>query len=197
MMATTLDQQYDSSKFFLYSVNVLLQMINQLPVNDDVELAEVLEAQLASSVLIETKKEVLAAGWDFNRDVNYAFPPDISGYISIPANVLDIVDTTGDIIMRDWRLYSKSNQTALFTDAVSVDVLWDMEFNNLTHPLRNYITTRAARKFQARTVMDTSVYSYSQADEDDAYLAARRSESFTGKYNMLSSGDFGATYKVR
>ena len=53
-----LDQQHDSSKFFLYAVNVMLQLINELPISDDVELAEILEAQLAASVLIETKKEV-------------------------------------------------------------------------------------------------------------------------------------------
>ncbi len=196
-MITTLDQEYDSSKFFLQSVNVLLQMINQLPLNDDVELLEVLEGQLASSVLIETKKEVLSSKWDFNSDTNYSFPPDTNGYISIPANVLDITDSTGDVIMRDWRLYSKSGQTAIFAEPVAVDVVWDIEFNNLTHPLRNFITVRAARKFQARQVMDTSVYSYSQADEDDAYLAARRSEGFTGKYNILESGNYGTFYKVR
>ena len=192
-----LDQQQDSSKFFLYAVNVLLQMINELPIKDDVELAEILEAQLAASVLIETKKEVLSEGWDFNKDVNYSFPPDSNGFIPIPANVLDIVADNGNIIMRDWRLYDKTAQTAIFEDPVNVDVIWDLDFNSITHPLRNFITIRAARKFQARTVMDTSVYGYSNQDEEDAYLAARRSEGFTGQYNMLSSGSFGALYKVR
>jgi len=183
----SLDQQNDSAKFFLYSVNVMLQMINELPVNNDVELAEILEAQLASSVLIETKKEVLAEGWDFNTDLNYEFPQDSEGYISIPANVLDMTDIQGDLIMRDWRLYSKSNQTAIFEEPQSLNVIWDLDFNSLTHPLRNFITVRAARKFQARQIMDTNVYRYTQEDEGQAYIAARRSESFTGNYNVLTS----------
>ena len=182
-----LEQQYDSSKFFLYSVNVLLQMINERPINDDVELAEILEAQIASSVLIETKKEVLSEGWNFNREENYVFPIDNDGYISIPANVLDISSKDGDIIMRDWRLYSKSDQSAIFEESQTMDVIWDIDFNALTHPLRNFITIRAAKKFQARTVMDTNVYSYTQQDEDDAYTVARRSEGFTGRYNMLTA----------
>ena len=192
-----LDQQHDSSKFFLYAVNVLLQMINELPINDDIELTEILEAQLASSVLIETKKEVLASRWDFNTDENYVFPQDSQGFISIPANVLDVTDKRGNLIMRDWRLYDRENQTAIFEEPQTLDVTWDMDFNALTHPLRNYITIRAARKFQARTVMDPSMYRYTQEDEQNAYLAARRSEGFTGRFNMFTSGDFGTLYKVR
>lgn len=185
-MATSLDQQYDSSKFFLASVNVMLQMINELPVSNDVELAEILEAQVASSVLIETKKEVLSDGWDFNQDKNYEFPQDSNGFIAIPANVLDISSTDGDIIMRNWNLYSKKDQTAIFDKPQKMDVIWDLDFNTLSHPIRNYITIRAARKFQARTIMDTNVYGYSQKDEEDAYIVARRSEGFTGRYNMLT-----------
>ena len=186
-MPTTLDPQYDSSKFFLASVNIMLQMINELPVADDVELAELLEAQVASSVLIETKKEILAEGWDFNSDAAYSFPQDAEGFIAIPANVLDISSSDGNLIMRNWNLYDKSNQTAIFEEPQSVDVIWDLDFNTLSHPIRNFITIRAARKFQARTVMDTNVYGYSQADEEDAHIIARRSEGFTGKYNMLTS----------
>ena len=182
-----LEQQYDSSKFFLHSVNVLLQMINELPVNDDVELVEILEAQLASSVLIETKKEVLSEGWDINIDEDYEFPQDANGFISIPANVLDISSSDGDIIIRDWRLYSKSNQSAIFDEPQGMSVIWDLDFNSLSHPIRNFITIRAARKFQARQVMDTNIYGYTQSDEEDAYIVARRSEGFTGKYNMLTS----------
>lgn len=183
----TLDQQQDSSKFFLYAVNVLLQAINERPINDDVELAEILEAQLASSVLIETKKEVLSSGWDFNTDNGYVLPVNADGHIIVPANILDISSSDGDIIMRDWRLYSKSGQTAKFDEPQSMDIIWDLDFNSLTHPIRNYVTVRAARKFQARQVMDTDVYTYTQQDEEDAYLIARRSEGFTGRYNMLTS----------
>lgn len=175
----------------------MLQLINELPISDDVELAEILEAQLAASVLIETKKEVLASGWDINTDRDYVFPQDSSGFIPVPANVLDATDSEGDIIVRDWKLYSQSNKTSIFEEPQSMDVIWDLDFNTLTHPIRNFITVRAARKFQARTVMDTNVYGYSERDEQEAYTAARRSESFTGQYNMLTSGTFGTTYKVR
>lgn len=186
-MADILDQQYDSSKFFLASVNVMLQAINELPISDDVELAEILEAQLASSVLIETKKEVLSEGWDVNSDSNYEFPQDANGFINIPANVLDISSPDANLIMRNWQLYNKKDQTAIFDEPQAMDVIWDLDFNTLTHPIRNFITIRAAKKFQARTVMDTNVYQYTKEDEEDAFIIARRSEGFTGKYNILTS----------
>ena len=186
-MADILDPQYDSSKFFLASVNVMLQMINELPISDDVELAEILEAQLAASVLIETKKEILAEGWHVNSDKDYEFPQDSNGFIAIPANVLDISSSDGNIIMRNWSLYNKEDKTAIFDEPQSMNVIWDLDFNSLSHPIRNFITIRAARKFQARTVMDTNVYSYSQSDDENAHIVARRSEGYTGNYNMLAS----------
>jgi len=172
-------------------------MINQLPVDSEDEFVNVLEAQIAQSVIIETTKEVLSDEWDVNRDEDYSLAPDVNGYINIPANILDIYDTRGRYKMVDWRLYDKQGQTALFAEPVSLSIVWDVPFNALTHPLRNYITIRAARRFQARQVMDTNMYSYSKEDEDMAYKIARRSEAKTGKYNMLTSGQFGGTVGAR
>jgi hypothetical protein len=180
-----IDQQNDTSKFLLYAVNVLLQTINELPVTDDVELAEIQEAQLAVSVIVETKKEVLSEGWDFNRDDGYTFVQDNFGIINIPANVLDVGTSDGDIIMRDRKLYSRSEQSNKFDAPVDVSVIWDIDFNALSHPFQHYITVKAARKFLARQAMDTSVYGFTLDDEEDAYLKLRRSEGFTSRYNMF------------
>ena len=192
----TLEEQYDSSKYFLQAVNVLLQTINEAPIDTEEDVSELLEASIAASVINETKKEVLASGWDCNKDDDYFFPPDTEGYIAIPANVLDVSSTDGNLIMRDWRLYSKKDQSALFDEAQKLNVIWNIEFNGLIHPIRNYITVRAARKFQARQVMDTNVYAYTQQDEEDAYIAARRSEGRTGNYNMLDSA-YGIDSRAR
>ena len=187
-----LDQQFDSTKFFLYAVNVLLQSIGERPIQDDVELAEIEEAQQASSVLIEVKKEVLSEGWDFNTYDGYTFPTDIAGYIGVPSTALDITSADGDIVVRDWRLYSKSNQSAIFTEPQDMNVIWDMDFNTLTHPIRNFIMIRASRKFQARQIGGTEAHSFTSQEEEEAYLIARRSEGFTGQYNILTS-EYGSS----
>ena len=183
-----IQSEYDSSKLLLTSINILLQTINELPIEHDVDLANSTTGQLAEMTIIEVKKTVLSQGWYFNTDKNYPFPPDTSGTIAIPYNVLDIVASSGKpYIMRDWRLYDKTNFTSEFTEAVKCDVVWDMDFNSLTHPIRHYITIRAARIFQARTIGDTASYSYTSKDEEEAYITARGSESSTGRYNMLTS----------
>ena len=194
-MASLLEQN-DSSKLFLTAVNKLLRSINEPPIETEEDISELLEASTAASTLIETKREVLTEGWNFNVDKAWAFPPDEQGYITIPQNVLDISSPDGDLIMRDWRLYSRSAQSAIFDEAQELDVIWDTDFNGLTHPIRNYITIRAMRIFQAEQIMDTDVYAYTADDEQQAYVLARRSEGRTKKYNMLSS-TFGNNFNVR
>lgn len=186
----------DSEKFLLSSVNVLLTSINQLAISSDIDLANILEAQKAQETLEEVKKSVLSQGWDFNTDENWEFVPDTNGYISIPYNVLDIVSSDGDIIMRDWRLYSRSAMSQKFDDAVTCRVVWDLDFNSLTHPIRHYITIRASRIFQMREIGDIDNYRFSEDDEHQAFLSARRSEGRTGKYNMLTS-EYGVANLVR
>ena len=186
----------DSEKFLLYAVNILLSSINEQSISDDVELAEIIEAQKASEVLEEVKKSVLSQGWDFNTDNDWEFAPDTTGYISIPANILDLSSNNADIVIRDWRLYSKKNKTAKFTSSVKCDVVWDMDFNSLSHALRHYITIRASRIFQYRMIGDANQYKFSEEDEHHAYISARRSDGRTAKYNMLTSS-YGLSVDVR
>jgi hypothetical protein len=184
--------EWDSSKLLLTAINILLQTINELPIETDTDLTNSTVGQLAEMTLLEVKKAVLAQGWSFNTDNGYPLPPDTSGIIVVPYNILDIVASNGkNYTMRDWKLYDKDNYTFIFTESVPCDITWDMDFNSLTHPLRHYITIRSARIFQARTIGDQVAYSYTVKDEEDAYLSAQESESRTGRYNMLTSPSFG------
>jgi len=185
----------DTQKFLIHAVNVLLQTIGEAPIETLEDLEEVYQAQIATDVIVETKKEILGDTWDFNQDNGMLLPVDINGYITVPFNVLDISSADGDLIMRDWRLYSKSDYSPIFTEAKEVDIVWDMAFNTLSHPLRNYITIRASRKFQARQIMDSKVYAYTQDDEDTARIIARRSDARTSKSNMYSS-EYGSNYLI-
>lgn len=186
----------DSQKLLLYSVNILLSSINELAISSDVEFAEIIEAQKAVDTIEEVKKAVLATEWDFNTDDEWEFTPNLDGYINIPANVLDISSQDADIVVRDWRLYSKSAQSAIFDAPVKCKVVWDMDFNTLSHPLRHFITIRASRIYQYRMIGDVQHYQFSEDDEHQAYISARRSDGRTARYNMLS-GTFGREVNVR
>jgi len=174
-------------QLLLDAVNILLETIDELPVDDEEEYEHFLEAKQAKSKIYEVTRAVLSEKWDFNSDKNYVFPLDVNGMIPVPTNVLNITGNRGDVIMRNWKLYSKKDQTHIFEEEVPCDVVWLFDFNTLSQPLRHYITIRAARIFSARTIGDKNAIAFNEMDEEDARIAARRSEGFTGQYNMLNS----------
>jgi len=191
-----IDEQFDSEKALLDAVNVLLESIGELPIEVEEDYDLMVEARQARTKIIEVKRSVLGEGWDFNRDTDWVFPTDPQGFVPVPANVLDVTANEGDIISRNWKLYSRKLQTHVFDDAIKCDVVWDVDFNTITHPIRHYITIRAARIFASKTIGDANEYKFNAEDEEDARLSARRSESRTGQYNMLKT-PFGMKHRAR
>ena len=191
-----MEDPINQETLMLDAVNILLETINELPIEDELEYEGFLEARQARSKIIEVTRAVLAEKWDFNTDKDYVFPIDANGMIPVGTNVLNIVGNRGDVIMRNWKLYSRKDQSHVFEEEVPCEVVWLFDFNNLTHPLRHYITIRAARIFAARTIGDKEIIAFNEIDEEDARLAARRSEGFTGKHNMLD-GLYGINNMAR
>ena len=178
----------DGSKHTLSAVNMMLNTIGEASIDDEKDMDSILEAKLAREDLMEVKREVLSSGWDANEDVGYELAVDTQGYISVPANVLHLNSTDGDLSRRDGRLYSKSSQSSRFEDAQTVNILWDLTFNSIPQSLRNYITLKACKRFRDRTVGSDSVaHGYTQEDERDAYMEARRNELSSTNASMLSN----------
>ena len=185
--------EIDSQKYLLHAVNVLLQVINEPPLENEEDAENVLEAQIAFDVIKEVKEAILSDNWYFNRDAGYILSPDTDGFITIPYNVLYLSSSDDDLIIRNWKLYSKSEQTFIFDEAQTVEIIWNMPFNDLTHPLRHYITVSAARVFQSRQVGDTDGYTFTKEDEMKARMIARRSNDRVKKNNLYDSG-YGQNY---
>ena len=190
------DEIIDTEHLLLDAVNILLQTINQLPIETEADFDVIMEARMAKDTIIEVKRAVLAERWDFNVDFNYRLARDPQGMIPLSSNVLEVSGRGGDLIMRDWKLYSKRAQSFVFDDDQIVDVVWDMPFNSLSHALRHYITIRSARLFASRTIGEQAMVAYSSAEEEKAYLSARRSEGNTGRFNMFNS-TYGLNNRVR
>ena len=180
----------------LDAVNILLECINEPPIEDETYYEHIAEARQAKAKIIEAKRMILASGWDFNQDKDWVFPLDTNGMIPVPTNVLDLTASRSDIIVRNWRLYSKKDQTHIFTEAQKCDVIWDMDFNSITHPLRHYITLVAANLFIQRVTGNKEAVAYNTKDVEDAFISARRSEGRTGQFNMLNSS-YGTQNRTR
>lgn len=187
----------ETDKLLLDAVNILLQTINELPIESEEDYDVVMEARMAKNTLIETKRDVLSERWKFNVDTNYLLPLDSENHIPVPANILDLQDAIGDdLVVRNGLLYSKKNQSHYFEEEQRVNITWDVDFNTLPHAIRKYVTIRAARIFVARTIGDQAAVTYTAVEEQNALVAARRSEGYVGKYNMFKSG-YGVNNRVR
>lgn len=74
----------------------------------------------------ESKLKLLSKGWYFNRDDDWAFQPDLNGYIPVPQNVVFIKSTDINIFVRDSKLYNSDDKTFLFDNSVNCTVYWDV-----------------------------------------------------------------------
>lgn len=178
----------------LEAVNTLLDIIGESPVStlEDTGLADVAKAR---RTLKETSREVQSRGWHFNTEENYSLPRDDSNQIIVPLNTLR-VDTTKefyqyDVVQRGKRLYDRKNHTYSFDKTLKVNLIVFLDFEELPEAARNYITIRAARKFNDRELTDQATHVYSQDDEDIALATLKEAEGDTGDYNM-----FNGSYSV-
>lgn len=176
-------------KRLLQAVNKMLNSINEDNVETDLELAEHLQGQLALETLERNKRNVLSEGWDFNTDDNWEFSPDQSGSIGIPQNVLDVASYDRRYMMRDWRMYDKLDKTYNIGKIVPCRVIWELDFDDLTHPIARYITAMATREFQMTIIGDTTVDTKIAEEENKAKIVLAESEDLTAQHNILTDNE--------
>ncbi len=191
-----MENPINPENLLLGAVNILLECINEIPIEVEEDYDNIIEARQARDKIIEAKRMILAEGWDFNSDKNWTFAVGVGGMIPVPSNVLDLTASRHDVIVRNWKLYSKSDQSHIFTEPQDCDVVWDMDFNSISHPLRHYITLVAANLFIQRVTGNKEAVAYNTKDVQNAFTSARRSEGRTGGYNILSSS-YGVSNRVR
>lgn len=176
-------------KRMLDAINIMLQTIGEQPLESDTELSASFEGTTALSVLDEVKLDVLSEGLECNTDTEWPFCPDTNGYIPIPLNAIRVDPTSPmyNYIVKSHLLYDKKGKSYKFTLPVLCDVVWDLNFDDLPHTVQYYITIKAARRFQARVIGDTTQYSFSEKDEMEALLQLRREEADQGDYNVFNN----------
>lgn len=176
----------------LEAINTILSVIGESPVSSLSEISSVADAVNAQLILSEVARQVQTRGWHFNTEDNFELLPENgTGYINVPSNCLR-VDTHGDdrevdVTQRGQRLYDKKNHTFAFTKSLKCQVVLLLPFTDLPQAARHYITVKAARIFQARTVGSEALYQFTAQDERDALLDLKRNEGITGDYNILTS----------
>lgn len=175
----------------LEAVNTILSVIGESPISSLQAGAAVADAVTAQSTLSEVCRAVQSRGWHFNTDKGVTLTPAaFTNYITVPTNCLR-VDTNEeykdtDVVHRGSRLYDRKNHTYEFTESLKVDMVVLLPFEELPETARHYITIKAARVFQSRTVGSDALFQFTAVDERDALAALKRAEGITGDYNILT-----------
>ncbi len=176
----------------LEAINTILSVIGESPISTLSEISSVADAVTAKSTLSEVSRQVQTKGWHFNTEKDFELSPDVfSKEITIPSNALR-VDSSGDsretdVVQRGQRLYNRMTHTFQFDKSLKCEIVVLLPFDQLPQAARHYVTIKAARVFQSRTVGSDALYQFTSLDERDALLDLKRNEGITGDYNILTS----------
>jgi hypothetical protein len=185
------------------AVNIILESIGEAPVSS--LTSGLPDAEAAESKLNEINKSVQARGWHQNIDYNLKLMPNNNSLIYVPSNYLR-VDTTRDsqyinVTVRNYNsrlaLYDIKKQTYIFTQALFVDVVYLIQFEDLSLELSTYIAYLAARKFQESQMQSVALDNFTRRAEMEAYAALLDAESETDDANILTDSSYVAyaTYR--
>jgi hypothetical protein len=176
----------------LEAINTILSVIGESPISSLSDISSVADAVTAQSILSEVSRQVQTKGWHFNTEKDFELSPEaFSKEITIPTNALR-VDTSGDsretdVVQRGNRLYNRVTHTFQFDNSLKCEIVVLLPFEDLPQAARHYVTIKAARVFQSRTVGSDALYQFTSLDERDALLDLKRNEGITGDYNILTS----------
>ena len=174
----------------LDAINVMLSGIGESPVNTLIgEMTT--DVSMARSILQEVSRQVQLEGWTWNTE--HDFPLAVNQYdeVNLPPNILRIFFRVPDnrvLTVRGRRMYDVTNHTYKFTGQVRVDgcsVTLMLEFEELPEAAKRYITLRALRIFQERTVGASALSTYQRDDEARSRGLLLAEERKVGRHNML------------
>lgn len=179
----------------LDAVNLMLASIGQSPVNT---LTGSLPKDVTKAVvaLDSALREVLTQGWSFNSDTEYPMAIDGTSRIAVPAASMQIDPTYGEDYVPRYDstapagmfLYDREKRSFNeYTDSVKVDIVWGYEFEQIPQHARQYVATKAARKFQSGIMASAVLHQFTRDDESEAYATFRRVEKRQKGYNLIAN----------
>ena len=180
----------------LDAVNLMLMTIGEYKVNDLTNLAGRSDAAVARDILTNTSRQVQSKGWTFNTDFDVVLKPDGSTQmIELGGDDLrvdttaTVRDSTKDIVERANKLYDRQNQSFLFTENITVNLVKYFNFEDLPEAARRFIVIKSARIFHDRVVGSGELHRFFQEDEVQAWSELLEYESNVGDYTIFDTYD--------
>jgi len=148
----------------LEAVNKMLTVVGEPPLvnEDDYQLSD--EALQASAELNRVKKKYLARGYKFNTRESVSLAPDVSGFIHIPANAIDVIPEKINLVIQEGLLFDLDTLSYIFTASENAKLVLDYDFNYVPQVLAECILAESCYIFQRDKVGDNSVTSQLEKD---------------------------------
>ncbi len=158
-------------------------LVNTLPLGTDGETAK--------RIVETTMVEVQARGWYFNMDYDFKLLPDSGHFITMPPNTLRVdFGNAGDkhqYTLKTGSIYDYLNQTYIINKTLEADVIWLVDYAVLPPEAYEYISLRAARKFQQKVIGASEIDTFTVRDESDALINMQRRQLQSQDFNIQNS----------
>ena len=153
----------------LSAVNSILGSIGQSPITTlNFENPEI---SFIYNILSEVSKDVMQEGWHFNTEEHVTVSPDSFGYITVPNTYLryDLhdgqADRQMDLVKRNGRLYDLVKHTDVFTQDLSLDIVYLYAFTDIPSVFQRYIIARASTRAATQLVTNSELVKLLQGQE--------------------------------
>lgn len=168
-------------------INTLLNSIGEIPITDNTQ-AQAADATsdvgIARDTLLRVSRAIQEEGWWFNKELEYPLVPNTGGYIAISDSILGIYDD--ELIIKDHKLYSTSDRSYIFESTQSIDVVFNISFDDLPFVVSNFITSKAAVQFYSNILGDTQELATLQTTAGEAAIAFQKAQLKHRKANLMS-----------
>ena len=176
----------------LQAVNTILSFMGEAPINSLADATGVGDVSMSESVLDEITREVLSNGWHFNTNFDVEHTPDANKEIVLSDTVLKIDTDVGrygtmDITLRGNKLYNRKGNTFEFEAPIKTTEVIELPWDDLPEVARRYITLRAARVNQDRSLGSPDLQKMGVQEEMVAMASLREYDTEGADYSVFDS----------
>ena len=175
----------------LDAVNTMLSAIGEAPVNS--LSSGLVEAEIAETILNTVDREVQSMGWHFNTEYKKTFAQDTNGEIPLGADILradaHLDANSKNLVQRGLKMYDRKNHTFAINEAVNLDVVVQLDFEDLPEVAKRYITLKSTRVFQDRVVGSNTLHDFQERDEMTALMELREFDARSDDNNIFDNYD--------
>ena len=185
-----IEELYQQSR--LDMINRCLRAIGETPLPAGTLVSTIslgTDVDIAARTVDETIREVLTIGWYFNIDYNYKLYKDEGSFIYLPKTVLRMdTQESNQYIVKNSKVYDIYNQTFIIEpDYIEADLIYNILVEDLPVEAYEYISLRAARKFQEIVITSSDLVQTTRTAEMEAYTRLQRRQLQTQAYNIQNA----------